>query len=107
MKQKQFQAHQGDVYIRRVDTVSGVEVPREAGRVILAYGEVTGHAHAITSNRAAMFRDDALGRTFVTVEGENAVVTHEEHAAVVLPPGLYEVTLQAQYTPSEIKRVVD
>jgi len=103
-----FQAHQGDVYIRQVASISGSEVPREGGRVILAHGEVTGHAHAIGAPKVAMFRDDNLGRTFLSVDGDvPANVTHEEHATITLPPGLYEVTIQAQYTPAEIQRVVD
>src|SRR3954453_10783779 len=40
---------QGDVLIARIDEVpEDLEaVPRDKGRVVLAYGEVTGHAHAV------------------------------------------------------------
>ena len=30
-----------------------------------------------------------------------------EHAKIALPPGFYEIVVQAQYTPAEIQRVVD
>jgi hypothetical protein len=40
---------QGDVGLQQINTLpAGLkEVPLDKGRVILAYGEVTGHAHAI------------------------------------------------------------
>ena len=46
---------QGDVLILRVNSVpDGLKVePRDNGRVILAYGEVTGHAHAIADHRVS------------------------------------------------------
>jgi hypothetical protein len=54
------QYRQGDVLIERIAKMptSTTPVARDAGRVILAYGEVTGHAHAIvediTTARAAV-----------------------------------------------------
>ena len=46
---KREQYRQGDVLIERVAKVpAGLKpVAREAGRIVLAHGEVTGHAHAI------------------------------------------------------------
>lgn len=48
---------QGDVLIMRVEgkCVPGAEVKRDKGRVVLAYGEVTGHAHAIRSRAATLY----------------------------------------------------
>lgn len=45
---------QGDVLIERIDSVpdDAQPVPLEDGRIVLAHGEVTGHAHAIKSRHA-------------------------------------------------------
>lgn len=72
MKQP-IQYRQGDVLLVRIDnddTEGYVEVPRDAGRVVLAYGEATGHAHAIyddgaTSLLAYMHCGGLVGPTFV------------------------------------------
>jgi hypothetical protein len=47
MKTQQFR--QGDVLVQRVTSIpeGDTAVARDNGRVVLAYGEVTGHAHAI------------------------------------------------------------
>ena len=104
---------QGDVLIRRVDEIpTGLEaVPRDDGRLVLAYGEATGHAHVV-EGPAELFREDdrdELERRFLRVEAEagQALVVHDEHDAIELPPGDYEVVGQREYTPEEIRRVAD
>ena len=102
-----FQTHQGDVYIRQVATIPDGAKPVETkGRLILADGEVTGHAHAIHRG-AMMFRADEGQGTWLQVQGGGADVVHEEHATVSLPAGLYEVTIQSQYEPEAIRNVAD
>lgn len=94
---------QGDVLVRRVTAPKNQkdlrrkEVKRENGRVVLAHGEATGHAHAIHEPRVRMFRDDALGRTLMKVE-ETAKIVHEEHDTIELDPGWYEVVRQSEFT---------
>jgi hypothetical protein len=110
----QFQARQGDVLIVSVNHIpTGVaERKRDAGRVILAYGEVTGHAHAIDDTvaepKAAIFEDpDATdGSLFLRVASATGLV-HEEHARVDLPAGEYRVIRQREYSPEEIRNVAD
>ena len=42
---------QGDVLIRQVNEIpSQAKVKKNVGRIVLAYGEVTGHAHAISAS---------------------------------------------------------
>lgn len=98
MKKSNLQFYQGDVAILKVPEMIGnvKEVPRDNGRVILAYGEVTGHAHALYGNRVALFRDDSIGRTFLKVE-EPDTLKHEEHAPIDLPEGIYEIRQQREY----------
>ena len=107
---KQFMARQGDVLIRQVKSIPSNAQPREwKDRIVLAYGEVTGHAHAIDVAEAVEFTmADAAGvvSRFLKVASE-ATIRHEEHAAVVLPDGLYEIVQQREYHPEAIRNVTD
>jgi len=70
---KSLQIHrQGDIATVKVDVLpEGLEpVTRENGRLILAYGEATGHAHTIADRASAMFRDPKLNELFMRVNGE-------------------------------------
>ena len=107
MKDKN-QNRQGDVWIEKVNhTISkdAKKLNRDAGRIVLAYGEVTGHAHAIKSNNAELF-EEADGQWYLSVNGV-VTVEHEEHGAIELTTGTYLVGVQRQYTPQAIRRVED
>ena len=103
------QVAQGDVFIRRIESVPEglVPVPRDNGRVVLAYGEVTGHAHAILEPTAELLvapersADDALLNVRFLRIMKTATLTHEEHAAITLAPGLYEIRQQREWTDAE------
>lgn len=102
---------QGDVLIRSVSKIptNAKDVTPE-GRIVLAYGEVTGHAHAIAEGQAREFSmADAAGavRRFLSVIGKPAEVRHEEHAEIPLPPGFYEIVIQREYSPDAIRNVAD
>lgn len=101
---------QGDVGIRAIASLPvGAEEITPKGRIVLAYGEVTGHAHAIAEGEAREFTmKDAKGavRRFLSVVSE-ATVRHEEHAPIPLPPGAYEIIQQREYTPDAIRNVED
>jgi hypothetical protein len=100
---------QGDVLIVPVNDVPVGVVPidRDNGRVVLAYGEVTGHAHAIKAEGAALFRDPKLMAVFMTVTGDPVALEHDEHSTIVIPPGNYRVIRQREYTPEAIVNVAD
>jgi hypothetical protein len=101
---------QGDVLIVPVDSVPGTLDPieREDGRIILAHGEVTGHAHAIAAESAALFRDPKLMAVFLNVGADGPVaLAHEEHDTIQLPPGNYQVIRQREYSPAGIRNVAD
>lgn len=103
---------QGDVMLRRVDALPAQAAaipPTEPTRVILAYGESSGHAHAIDPTEAVEYTmQDAANvvRRFLSVAG-GAQVRHEEHAPVDLPAGIYEVIQQVDYSPGAIRAVAD
>ena len=89
---------QGDVlliHIEPKDLSKMEKLPREDGRVVLAHGEATGHAHAIEASHAALFRLDE--ETILQLE-HAAILGHEEHAPITLPPGDYSVVRQRVYS---------
>jgi len=107
----QFAARQGDVLIVATNTIpDGLQpVARENGRVILAHGEMTGHAHAIDSDLVTLFAAadlDEMADRFLRVEQECDVV-HDEHDTITLPPGDYAIRRQREYTPEAVRNVAD
>ena len=105
MKLKQYR--QGDVLVERItkSNITGTEVPREGGRVILAHGEVTGHAHALTESGVTLRRDSDV--TALEITEALAMLTHDEHATIELPRGVYRVVRQREYSPESIRSVQD
>jgi hypothetical protein len=103
---KRLPVRQGDVMLVPVAKVpAGCRpVGRVGGRVILAEGEVTGHHHAISDAEVDLVIDD-LERRFLEVGKAGAMLAHEEHAGVAVAP--WEVLIQVEYTPSELRRVAD
>jgi hypothetical protein len=108
-KFKASQFRQGDVLLEgiggNVKAQPHKTVPRDGGRIILAYGEVTGHAHAICEQAAEQIALES-GERFVCSEIGIRLV-HEEHGAINLPAGNYRVVRQREYTPEEIRNVAD
>jgi hypothetical protein len=98
------QYRQGDVLLVRIDKLPrGLrQVPRDGGRVVLAYGEATGHAHAIADTGADLLASD-LEERFLRIVGDFATLTHEEHAPITLPRGAYRVVRQREYTPNALR----
>jgi hypothetical protein len=101
---------QGDVYITKVRSIpkAAQEKKRDGGRVVLAYGEVTGHAHAIVEETATLFSllDDGKEELYLEADG-TVVLRHEEHSPITIDKGLYKVTRQREYSPEEIRNVAD
>jgi hypothetical protein len=97
---------QGDVLVVRINEIpaDAVEQPRDGGKVILAYGEVTGHAHAICEPDVIKLAD---GIAEYLNAPTGASIVHEEHSTIDLPPGLWQIAHQREYTPVEIRRVAD
>ena len=98
---------QGDVLVERIrprSLKSAIKVERENGRIVLAHGEATGHAHAIAELGVEMFEVD--GQRLVFSE-TGFSIQHEEHSRIDLPAGTYRVTRQREYTPEQIRNVLD
>lgn len=100
------QFRQGDVLIERADSVPDKAVKQKPGeRVILAHGEVTGHAHEIACGDAEAWKQDA--DTVAVVVKKQSKITHQEHAEIPIARGTYKITRQREYTPQAIRRVAD
>lgn len=100
---------QGDVLVKAVDRIpKGLKaVPLDKGRVILAYGEVTGHAHAVIGDVEFLAADlGDLEQRFLRVESE-AQIVHEEHGTITLPPDDYEVLRQREFQDEAPAYVAD
>jgi len=81
-------------------------VARSSRGVVLAEGEVTGHAHRIPSRHAKLMRTE-LDVRYLRVTGPAPVaLLHEEHSPVKLPPGNYRVTIHTEYQPGALPRQV-
>lgn len=78
---------------------------------MLAYGEVTNHAHAIASRGADLYEApgptaDAIDR-YLRVRS-TVTLDHEEHTAIAIPPGDYIVRTQVEWSDAmEPVRVLD
>ena len=107
MKTRQeFQARHGDVFLRRVKAIpEGAARQERQGDVALAAGEVTGHAHRIATPGVSLWH--AGTQRYIQVE-EPADLTHEEHGTITLPPGVYEVIRQREWSlENEARTVTD
>jgi ribosomal protein L16 Arg81 hydroxylase len=97
---------QGDVLYIPVDRIPDGAKLEDTKTV--AYGEVTGHHHTMveldTKSKAEVYTlEDQM---FAKVLGD-VVVTHQEHNELVVEEGIYEIRIQREYTPEDIRRVLD
>lgn len=107
---KQIHVRQGDVLIERIAALpeKTTQIKREAGRIILAHGEATGHAHAILEKNVFLHEaENHPGVTFLEIKDAVAALVHDEHTTISLERGIYRVTRQREYSPQEIRRVAD
>lgn len=118
-----MQYRHGDVGIQTV------KPPARKGRkklshLTLAEGEVTGHSHrvvdasstfTVAGNGQRYLRQerpaDAVmyeqgGLMFLMVR-KPAVVVHQEHGAIDLPRGTYQIRQQREWSPEGERRVID
>lgn len=105
---------------------------RENSRIVLAHGEVTGHAHEVMTEAgdglaipaADFFEEPGSGRRILLVT-RPCVLRHQEHGPISLDPrrpvqarqgdvllnpiadGTWEVIRQREYSPEEIRNVAD
>ena len=94
---------QGDVLLHEVDSIPATAqiAERDAGRLVLAYGEVSGRAHVIDApDEQATLLTIAENERFLRLVADVDLV-HEEHASIHLPAGLYQVVRQRVWTDAD------
>ena len=74
---------------------------------IIAEGEATGHCHRAVGDGVEVY-DGPKGREIHATD-DGVTVTHEEHQAIHMPPGVYECGIVREYDhlKEEAKRVID
>ncbi|HSH02672.1 MAG TPA: hypothetical protein VLL52_09160 [Anaerolineae bacterium] len=95
---------QGDIMIAATE-----QLPSRAQKqahLILARGEVTGHSHRVADKETATLFSLA-DQLFLQVIAAEATIIHEEHGPITLPQGIYRIWQQREYTPKQIRRVID
>jgi hypothetical protein len=100
---------QGDVLLKRVTGVlfDGCPIePSKNGRLIIAEGEHTGHAHALKECDAVIRVKN--GKRYVITEN-GFTITHEEHLPIKVAPGVYEIGIVQEYDhfAEEARNVAD
>lgn len=103
------QFRQGDVLLIKVDSLPELTeaVEREDGRLVLARGEATGHAHVVRERRGRLLQwRNSSNWTYLDLPVP-AKVEHEEHAPIDLEPGVYRVLRQREYSPERSNYVAD
>jgi hypothetical protein len=93
---------QGDVLLVRLEHLpaDAVETPTSDRKIVLARSGTTGHAHQLFGGSLRQFA--AHDTTIVEVTG-CAVLTHDEHDPLDLPPGTWEIRLQRQYDATRLR----
>ncbi len=99
---------QGDVLIVQVNEIpeNAKKLKRTTRGIVLAEGEVTGHAHRIPSRHASLYRSESDARYLRVMGPAPVALKHEEHTVVNIPPGNYRVTIHTEYVPGELPRQV-
>jgi hypothetical protein len=95
------QYRQGDVLLCAIDRIppEAKPVPTNGDRVIVALGELTGHAHAFAAAEAQLLQEKSSRRSFLVIGEGGARLCHEEHEPILVPTGRYELRRQREYTP--------
>lgn len=95
---------QGDVGFRAIEVLP--EGLNDYTSPVLVEGEVTGHAHRIETMDTVRILIAASMLMYLQVVRPTRIV-HEEHGPITLPPGNYQIIRQREYSPEEIRMVID
>lgn len=86
---------QGDLLFVETDERPGETVEVSSPNLVLAEGELTGHAHRLSLHSGV--RGWRKGTRHWLEVSDSARITHEEHAPIELPAGIFEVRQQRIY----------
>lgn len=109
-KVKKGQEHyrQGDVLFFEVDSIP--EGLKKTKKTTLAYGEKTGHHHSFDMGSGVVgYADDEEGLSQYFEVEKTAALKHQEHDPIVVgeKSKKFAAVIQVEYTPQEIRQVMD
>lgn len=94
------QARQGDVLLIPKGLITGaISADNAPERPVIAYGEVTGHKHQFQPDKVESRNLIATAAgSAVLIELKNgAVLRHEEHHPIAVPPDSFIIDVQQEY----------
>lgn len=102
------EALHGDVIITASELPEGFETWPIVKDACLAYGEATGHSHALVSGNFELRECPKTKVRHLRVVSDSEL-KHQEHSPIMLPPGGYRIGIQREYDPFErlIRTVTD
>ena len=87
---------QGDVMLKETDSLPSNLTQRKSG--LVAEGEQTGHAHIIENGAVFELSNEFnLPPKLYVAANDNTKIVHDEHHALSLKDGLYEVIIQKEF----------
>lgn len=116
------QVRQGDVLLVEVDSIPASateDASDEQGRAVLAYGEVSGHAHLVEApSQGLRYTRTREGERFLSLLGQTLIkhgtLTKEgiqdgtaDHSALLLREGKLQQAFQVEDYGAEIRNVAD
>lgn len=120
-----MQFRQGDVLLVQVKEIPTDLKSDHRAKCILAYGEVSGHHHRFEGGKVtaffkegdtgepisggtSMLRGSATEVAYISVPKGGADLVHEEHDAISVAPGKYEIRRQREFDMlAGVRRVAD
>jgi hypothetical protein len=105
-KSAKYSAQQGDVNLRKLDTMpSGEQKVVARCKCVVAHGE-SGHSHVIEDAEAELIQ---IGERMLLKLERAATMTHEEHKPIKLSSGIWEVgrVKEYDYLSMMVRQVID
>jgi hypothetical protein len=111
---------QGDVLLIRASskevTPEHRQVPAQDGRVVVAVGETSLHAHVMRDPSVCMLAREGVSDRVITVganlvalllEGGESAPGVPRHGAITVPKGTYVVRTQREWSGEEVRNAAD
>ena len=103
---------QGDVMLVSVASLpaGATRTTKPGERVVLAWGERTGHCHEVLADSEAVdaFLSELAGVRYLTAPATSTRVVHEEHGTIPIPEGIFQVVAPFEWADSlEPRQVLD
>lgn len=100
----------GDVVVQRIEKLpDGFDSYKRQEDNTVAWGEMTGHVHQLSGEDIEVRVDPGnFANRFIKIAKE-ALLEHQEHEKITLPPGVYKSFLQQEYDPftKKLRQVQD